>query len=183
MIWLESPPNFMRDPPPSMCSPHSGRLDFDRKAFLLILHLNFQLPLLQNGNGAHLNVSLWDLKGERNVFHDETKPDNLSDICRYWIGMCDIWGLAHTPSREILDPPLRVEENLPHLYNMLMNTQINKCSHLDLKTWKNQGSHSDWKTWKNGKAFSSQGKVRKFWTDWTSQGKSHKLLENSGNLR
>ena len=35
----------------------------------------------------------------------------------------------------------------------------------------NQGSHSDWKTWKNGKAFSSQGKVREFWTDWKSQGK------------
>ena len=37
-----------------------------------------------------------------------------------------------------------------------------------------QGSHSDWKTWKtwkNGKAFSSQGKVREFWTDWKSQGK------------
>ena len=34
-----------------------------------------------------------------------------------------------------------------------------------------QGSHSDWKTWKNGKVFSSQGKVREFWTDWKSQGK------------
>ena len=37
-----------------------------------------------------------------------------------------------------------------------------------------QGSHSDWKnwkTWKNGKAFSSQGKVREFLTDWKSQGK------------
>ena len=37
-----------------------------------------------------------------------------------------------------------------------------------------QGSHSDWKnwkTWKNGEAFSSQGKVREFWTDWKSQGK------------
>ena len=37
-----------------------------------------------------------------------------------------------------------------------------------------QGSHSDWKTWKtwkNRKAFSSQGKVREFWTDWKSQGK------------
>ena len=42
-----------------------------------------------------------------------------------------------------------------------------------------QGSHSDWKTCKNGKAFSSQGKVREFWTDWKSQGKLHKILENS----
>ena len=42
-----------------------------------------------------------------------------------------------------------------------------------------QGSHSDWKTSKNGKAFSSQGKVREFRTDWKSQGKSHKILEIS----
>ena len=42
-----------------------------------------------------------------------------------------------------------------------------------------QGSHLDWKTWKNGMAFSSQGKVREFWTDWKSQGKSHKILEKS----
>ena len=41
-----------------------------------------------------------------------------------------------------------------------------------------QGSHSDWKTWKNQKAFSSQGKVGEFWSDWKSQGKSHKILEN-----
>ena len=34
-----------------------------------------------------------------------------------------------------------------------------------------QGSHLDWKTWKNGKTFSSQGKVREFWTDWKRQGK------------
>ena len=46
-----------------------------------------------------------------------------------------------------------------------------------------QGSHWDWKTWKNGKAFSSQGKVREFWTDWKSQGKPHKILENWGNFR
>ena len=44
----------------------------------------------------------------------------------------------------------------------------------------NQGSHSDLK---NEKAFSSQGKVREFSTDWKSQGKSHKILENSGNFR
>ena len=28
-----------------------------------------------------------------------------------------------------------------------------------------------------------QGKVRQFWTDWKSQGKSQKILENSGNFR
>ena len=36
---------------------------------------------------------------------------------------------------------------------------------------------------KNGKAFSSQGKVREFWTDWKSQGKLNKILENSRNFR
>ena len=46
-----------------------------------------------------------------------------------------------------------------------------------------RGSHSDWETWKNGKTFSSQGKVREFRTDWKSQGKSHKILESSGNFR
>ena len=35
----------------------------------------------------------------------------------------------------------------------------------------------------NGKAFSSQGKVREFPTDWKSQGKSYKILEKSGNFR
>ena len=35
----------------------------------------------------------------------------------------------------------------------------------------------------NGMAFSSQGKVTELWADWKSQGKSHKILENSGNLR
>ena len=34
-----------------------------------------------------------------------------------------------------------------------------------------------------GKAFSSQGKVREFWTDWKSQGKSHEILENWDKLR
>ena len=62
-----------------------------------------------------------------------------------------------------------------------------------------QGFHSDWKTWKNGEAFYSQGilnrleksekitqntgKVREFWTDWKSQGKWHKILENTVNFR
>ena len=49
-----------------------------------------------------------------------------------------------------------------------------QCGKQYVFTLKWQGSHSDWKTWKtwkNGKAFSSQGKVREFWTDWKSQGK------------
>ena len=44
------------------------------------------------------------------------------------------------------------------------------------------GSHMDWKTWKNGKTFSSQGKIREFWTDWKSQGILPKILENGGIL-
>ena len=34
----------------------------------------------------------------------------------------------------------------------------------------------------NEKAFSSQGKVGEFWTDWKSQGKSHKILEFETNI-
>ena len=55
---------------------------------------------------------------------------------------------------------------------------IRPCERNDWQTGVKQVSHSDWKTWKNGKAFSSQGKVREFWTDWKSQGKPHKILEN-----
>ena len=50
-------------------------------------------------------------------------------------------------------------------------------------TLHHQSSHSDMKTWKNVKAFSSQGKVREFWTEWKSQGKSHKILKSSWNFR
>ena len=45
--------------------------------------------------------------------------------------------------------------------------------------WHLQGSHSDWKTWKNGKTFSSQGILNGL----EKSGKSHKILENSGNVR
>ena len=47
-----------------------------------------------------------------------------------------------------------------------------------------QGSHFYWKTLENGKAFSSQGKVRKFWTDWKSQGetKTKKYWKSQGIL-
>ena len=66
--------------------------------------------------------------------------------------------------------------NLYTCYDILI-----QGSHSD---WKNgQGFHSDWKTTKNGKAISSQGKVREFWTDWKSQGKPHKILENWDKLR
>ena len=64
-----------------------------------------------------------------------------------------------------------------YLHNQFLG-RCHKRSHIInfvfiLSDWE-QGSHSDWKTWKtwkNGKAFSSQGKVREFWTDWKSQGK------------
>ena len=64
------------------------------------------------------------------------------------------------------------------LVNHFRNQQQISCW-FSMGVWKLylQGSHSDWKTWKtwkNGKAFSSQGKVREFWTDWKSQGKVRK---------
>ena len=36
---------------------------------------------------------------------------------------------------------------------------------------------------KIGRHFPAREKVREFWTDWKSQEKSHKILENSGNFR
>ena len=67
---------------------------------------------------------------------------------------------------------------------MLM-IQIQNQARVDV-THHVQGSHSDWKnwkTWENGKAFSSQGKVREFWTDWKSQGKVRENHTNTGKLR
>ena len=50
-----------------------------------------------------------------------------------------------------------------------------------------QGSHSDSKTCKNGKAFSSQGRsqgiLKRLEKSGKSRGKSHKILESSGNFR
>ena len=41
---------------------------------------------LQVGNGSHLNFSLWNKKRERNVFYDADDPNNISDVCRYFLG-------------------------------------------------------------------------------------------------
>ena len=37
------------------------------------------------GNGTHFNHSLWNLSGSRNLFRDEGRPDNVSDLCRHWV--------------------------------------------------------------------------------------------------
>ena len=37
------------------------------------------------GNGFHINHSLWDIN-DKNVFFDASKPFNISDTLRYWIG-------------------------------------------------------------------------------------------------
>ena len=42
------------------------------------------------GSGAHFNFSLWNKKTQKNVFYDESQPDNLSKIARHWIA-----GLVH----------------------------------------------------------------------------------------
>ncbi len=40
-----------------------------------------------NGNGMHTHVSLWDLRGERNLFYDENDEyAELSQLARYFIG-------------------------------------------------------------------------------------------------
>ena len=43
-----------------------------------------------DGNGTHLNVSLWDMKSMTNVFYSKDGADGLSDIARWWLG-----GLVH----------------------------------------------------------------------------------------
>ena len=46
---------------------------------------NTKAPNYEAGNGAHVNHSLWDLSGEKNLFHDKTRPDKVSDLCRHWV--------------------------------------------------------------------------------------------------
>ena len=47
-----------------------------------------------------------------------------------------------------------------------------------------QGSHSDWKTWKIERHFPVREKLGNFEKkNWKGQGKSHKILENSGKFR
>jgi glutamine synthetase len=45
------------------------------------------------GNGAHIHFSLWSEDGSRNVFHDGSRPDRLSDTARRFIAGV----LAHLP--------------------------------------------------------------------------------------
>eukprot|EP01084_Bolivina_argentea_P261843 442653_1 len=37
-------------------------------------------------NGAHYNHSLWNINKNINIFYDKTDNDNISLLCRYWIG-------------------------------------------------------------------------------------------------
>ena len=51
-------------------------------------HVTFMTqPFANTGgaNGTHFNHSLWDKAG-KNVLYDPTKPDNLSDVARYFLG-------------------------------------------------------------------------------------------------
>jgi glutamine synthetase len=45
------------------------------------------------GNGAHIHFSLWSEDGARNLFHDPSRPDRLSDTARQFIAGV----LAHLP--------------------------------------------------------------------------------------
>jgi glutamine synthetase len=45
------------------------------------------------GNGAHIHFSLWADDGSRNLFHDPSRPDRLSDTARQFIAGV----LAHLP--------------------------------------------------------------------------------------
>lgn len=45
------------------------------------------------GNGCHVHFSLWSADGARNLFHDGSRPDRLSDDARHFLGGV----LAHLP--------------------------------------------------------------------------------------
>jgi glutamine synthetase len=45
------------------------------------------------GNGCHIHFSLWSLDGARNLFHDASRPDGLSQAARHFIAGV----LAHLP--------------------------------------------------------------------------------------
>jgi glutamine synthetase len=45
------------------------------------------------GNGCHIHVSLWSTEGSRNLFHDDSRADRLSDEARHFIAGV----LAHLP--------------------------------------------------------------------------------------
>jgi len=45
------------------------------------------------GNGGHIHFSLWSEDGSRNLFHDASRPDRLSDTARQFIA----GALAHLP--------------------------------------------------------------------------------------
>ena len=54
------------------------------------------------GCGTHLNLSLWDIKGQKNVLYDADKPNQLSDVCRHFTGA---------------DGALSIVQNVPHEVN------------------------------------------------------------------
>jgi len=45
------------------------------------------------GNGAHIHFSLWTTDGSRNLFHDASRSDGLSDVARQFVAGV----LAHLP--------------------------------------------------------------------------------------
>jgi glutamine synthetase len=45
------------------------------------------------GNGGHIHFSLWSEDGSRNLFHDSSRPDRLSDAARHFIAGV----LSHLP--------------------------------------------------------------------------------------
>ena len=53
------------------------------------------------GNGAHLNHSLWDADGKNNLLYDESSPTGLSTLAQHW--MAGI--LAHGPAITLLHSP------------------------------------------------------------------------------
>ena len=103
---------------------------------------------------------------------------HTSNNCEIY--QCSVVHVQNIQAKALLHPQGgRKQWHSEHIPISRKNSEQNKytCTKCPTSTRFNstlQGSHSDWKTWKtwkNGKAFSSQGKVREFWTDWKSHGK------------
>ena len=56
----------------------------DKKGFH-VTYMTCPFVFTGSANGTHFNHSLWDKAG-KNVFYDPTRPDNLSDVARYFLG-------------------------------------------------------------------------------------------------
>lgn len=64
----------------------NGVKEIARKHGLMATFMSKPFNTKDAGCGTHFNHSIWNIESGENAFFDGSKPDNLSDIARYWIG-------------------------------------------------------------------------------------------------